>query len=327
VALVYPLRHVCGEELLSETVELVRAKGQDEAALREVLADCKGVVTRGPATLTERLIAGAPKLQFIVCSGSGSDSVDIEAATRRGIPVVSNTGAAPRAVAEFAIGAMIFMQRRMLMLHSAVASPNLDWARRTDDFRGNEMTGSTVGVVGFGAIGQLVARMARAAFDVKVMAYDPFAPATAFESLATRCDSLDELMAACRTVSVHVPLLKSTRNLIGRKQLRLLGPEGVLVDTARGGIVNEVDLVEALKADEIRGAALDVFDPEPPNREKVEFLLTAPNLLLTPHCAGLTDQAFVNLAMGAARNVLDLLAGRRPANIVNPQVYDRLISA
>ena len=320
VLLIYPLLDADGEKILAAGAEIIRPASDREADIAAVIGEADAVALRGPAKLTASLIAQAPRLRAIATMGSGTDSVDVTAATARGIPVLNQAGGAPRPVAEWALGCMVVMHRKMLVLHERLQNENLDWVSRPTALAGFELTGTTIGVVGLGHIGSHLARMARAAFDAHILAYDPFVDQQKMGDLAEKIGSLEELCERSETLAIHCPLLPSTRGLVRRSHMRLLGPNGVIVHAARGGVVDEADLIAALHAGEIKGAAVDVFDPEPPSIEQARRLAAAPNLLITPHIAGCSDQSARNLATNLARDVLHVLGGGRPRQLVNPEV-------
>jgi D-3-phosphoglycerate dehydrogenase / 2-oxoglutarate reductase len=321
VVLVYPLAHPAGEQTLRDAGCEVRVlDGDDEPSLVEGLAGADAVIVRGPAKITARVIDGAPRLRAIAGLGAGTDNIDVEAATRRGIPVLHNAGIAPQAVAEFAIGAAIAAHRRLLTAHTVTAGGDADWNGRFTTLIGTEMTGTTFGVIGLGNIGREVARMAGCMFDATVLGYDPLVGAENAPPGVELVDDLHDLLRRSSTVSIHCALTPQTRGLIGREELRMIGPEGVLVDSARGGIVDQEALIEALTAGELRGAVLDVFEPEPPGPELVRRLAATPNLVLTPHIAGITTRSQERLARAVAESVVSVLDGVPPARVVNPAV-------
>jgi phosphoglycerate dehydrogenase-like enzyme len=305
--------------MLRKQADVVVPRGDDEPSLREALADADGIVIRGPARLTATLIDASPRLRVIGAVGSGTDNIDVAAATARGIRIVHGAGVAPRAVAEFVIGAMVAGHRNFPALDRSVRDLDVDWPARLVRFRAAELTGSTLGVIGYGNIGRTVARLAHAAFDARVLAYDPFLADDTRIGGATLVRDLDTLLEASMTVTVHVPLTDDTRGLLGRGELRRIGPDGVLIDTARGGIVDEPALVDALRAGELKAAVLDVFDGEPPSRHQIDHLASAPNLLLSPHVAGMTDQAFERLSVNVAGGVLELLVGTPATRVYDPE--------
>jgi D-3-phosphoglycerate dehydrogenase / 2-oxoglutarate reductase len=320
VALVYPLPDAGVEHDLRSRADVAVPEGDDAVSLGAVLDRVEGVILRGPAKLTRELIADAPGLRVIGAQGSGTDNIDVAAATERGIPVVHGAGIAPRPVAEYVIGGMVAGHRRWMDLHARIVSGELEWGKRLVAYQGMQLTGTTLGIVGYGHIGREVAQLATAAFDVKVLAYDPLLPVGADLAPGERCDDLDDLLDRSHTVSVHVPLSEDTRGLIGAAQLRRIGADGVLIDAARGGVVDEDALLSALRKGELKAAVVDVFDPEPPTPEQMRRVGGTPNLLATPHVAGVTDLGLRNLSRHVVEEVLTVLAGGQPSQCVNPEV-------
>jgi phosphoglycerate dehydrogenase-like enzyme len=320
VLLVYPL-HPSAEERLLQHVEVVRPVGDDGDSLAAAVGDVDAVILHGPAHLTAALIERAAKLRIIAAVGAGADNIDIAAATRRGIPVTNGAGVAFRPVAEYVIAAMVAGHRRLFELHRALVDGDpIDWPGRGRQFLGTQLTGTTLGLIGYGHIGRDVSRIASAAYDVDVLVYDPYLPQTVDLGGAQRLDSLEELLDRSLTVSLHVPLTEETRGILGRDELRRIGPNGVLINASRGGTVDEGALVAALHSGELKAAVIDVFADEPPRRDQIARLGACPNAILTPHIAGITDQTRATLADAAVDSVLAALEGRRPARLANPDV-------
>lgn len=321
IVLVYPLPDAEVEERLRASAEVVvpASDGHDDVAA--AVRDSHAVILRGPARLTGEMIAAAPHLRVVGAQGSGTDNIDVPAATARGIPVVHGAGIAPVPVAEWVIGAMVAGHRQFARLDRLLRGASVQWEARLGNYRGTQLTGTTLGVVGYGHIGREVARMARAAFAVDVIVHDPYLPDGADLTGVRRVADLPDLLVASDTVTVHAPLLDSTRSLIDRDGLRQIGPDGVLVDAARGGVVDERGLVEALAAGELKAAVLDVFDPEPPTPGQLAALASVPGLIMTPHVAGVTGRGLRDLSANVVDGVLAVLAGQRPARVVNPEVF------
>lgn len=320
VVLVYPLPAPEVEASLRERADVTRPEGEDEAALRRALDGADGVILRGPARITAPMLDDLPTLRVIGAQGSGTDNIAVTEATARGIPVVNGAGVAPTAVAEYVIGAMVVGHRRMLELHRTVTEGPLVWEERMWGYRGRQLSGSTLGIIGYGHIGREVARMAVGAFGVEVLVHDPFLEDDAGLAGVVRVP-LRELLERSDTATVHVPLSATTRGLLGREELRRLGPSGLLVDTARGGVVDEAALLEVLAARALGAAVLDVLDPEPPSAEQLAALRGVPGLLVTPHVAGITDEALSTLSRNVVEGVLAVLAGQRAPQVANPEVY------
>jgi (S)-sulfolactate dehydrogenase len=276
----------------------------------DLVAAADAVIVRPPARLDVALLACAPRLRVIANIGSGVDHIDLAAAAERDIAVLSQPGANAHAVAEYVLGALITASRRLDAAVAFMRIDGADWTSRIGALRGHELTGATLGIVGYGAVGRALAPMARAGLGMRVIVFDPYASPAAGEVDAV-CGSLSELLTDARAVSVHVPLTAETRGLIGAAELAQLGPGTILVNTSRGGVVDEDAVISSLRAGQLGGAALDVFETEPPPRSRLVEFATVPGLIVTPHIAGITYEAGAALAWAAVRGVLSTLAAAK----------------
>lgn len=254
-----------------------------------------------------------PALRVVARVGVGVDSIDLGAATAAGVAITVTPGANDHTVADHAVALMLACLRRVVEHDGGVRRGGWD---RTGGHTPWLLTGATVGLVGYGRIGRLVAERLRG-FGARILVTDPAAAPDAGEEDV----ELAELLAAADVVSLHAPLLPSTRLLIGAAELRRMRPTAILVNTARGAVVDEAALAGALARGELRGAALDVFAHEPPDPSSP--LLALPNVVLSPHIAGLSEQSIEQMLSRATASVLDVLAGRTPADLANPEVLDR----
>ncbi len=304
--------HDDGLDVLASRAELAIAYGADAEPLGSALARSDAVIVRSGLTVDRALLEGMPRVRVIARYGVGYDNIDVLAAAEREVPVLITAEANYRSVAEH-VFALLFSLRR----HLAVA----DRMVRDDAFGeraglvGAEIGGSRLGVIGLGRIGARVAAIARDGFAIDVLGHDPFLSDDAISAVGARPVGLDELLATSDAVTVHVPLNDATRGLIGVEQLARMPSHAVLLQTARGGVVDEAALADALRDGVIAGAGVDVFSDEPPPAGHP--LLTAPNTVLTPHSAALTEQALRRMAVDAATGVLDVLDG------VDPRATDR----
>jgi phosphoglycerate dehydrogenase-like enzyme len=253
------------------------------------------------------LFAACPGLRLVARVGVGFDAIDVEAATAARVAVTTTPGANSSSVADHTLGLMLAVIRRIAVHDAAIRRGA--WPRDAADIPG-ELTGRTVGLVGYGAIGRLVGRRL-AAFDVELLAHDP---AYTGGDLAAPTGFAD-LLERSTVVSLHAPLVVATRHLIGAAELRRMRGDAILVNAARGGLVDEVALVDALVAGRIAGAGLDVFAEEPPPATRFHDLH---NVVLTPHLAGLSDRSRAAMTSMASESVLDMLAGRPPRGLLNP---------
>ncbi len=314
VLIVQPI-HESGVALLQEHFDVAVASDPSvETVIREIQG-VEGVVVR-TAPFTREIMEAAPELKVIARHGVGVDNIDVKAATERGIVVCYTPEANAVSVAEHTLIAMGALAKRVLQHDRATREGR--WEVR-NEYRAFDLSGKTLGLVGIGRIGSQVARKARAAFDMEVIAYDPYARPEAAEALGIALeDDLDRLLSRADVLSLHTPLTPETRGLIDQRRLSLMKPSALLINFARGGIVDEQALYEALKQGTIAGAALDVFEQEPPPADHP--LYTLDNVLLSPHSAALTAECVVRMATGAAEGVRDVLLGRTPRWVVNPEV-------
>jgi D-3-phosphoglycerate dehydrogenase / 2-oxoglutarate reductase len=308
-------------KFVTEPIEFFRRNGWEvelrpelktEDLLVQNLANYDAVIT-GFEPITAKVIAAAPKLRVVAKHGAGVDNIDIPAATKAGVVVVSAAGVNSEAVAEMTIGLFLALARAIPLADRQTRAGG--WPR----LAGAELAHKTVGIVGFGQIGRLVAKRV-AGFETKVLAHDAFVSADAARQHGAELTSLDRLLAEADYISLHVPLTKETRGLIAADQLKRMKKTAFLVNVSRGGIVDEQALCDALKAKAIGGAALDVFDKEPPGSSP---LFDLENFIAAPHMAGYTLEAVTGTGMVCAQGILDVFAGRTPDNIVNKDVVPR----
>jgi phosphoglycerate dehydrogenase-like enzyme len=258
------------------------------------------------------VFAAARRLRVIARVGVGFDSIDVGAATAAGVAVTTTPGANETTVADHTLALMLCAVRRVAEHDRAVRRG--EW-NRTGAHIPWDLADSTVGLVGFGAIGRRVAERLRG-FDVQVLAHDPAVDGEV-EGPGVRRVELDELLASAQMVSVHAPLQASTRGLIGAAEIARMRADAILVNTSRGGVVDEEALLDALEQGRLRAAALDVFEEEPPRSERLRAL---PNVVLTPHVGGVSERSVVEMTRRAVDAVLVALDGGVPRGLVNPAV-------
>lgn len=283
---------------------------EDAAALAAALAGAEAWIVRNRTQVRGEPLAAAARLKVVGRLGVGLDNIDLAACAARGIEVIPATGANADSVAEYVLAmAMILLRGAAYLSTSAVLAGR--WPRQMLS-QGREVAGKTLGLVGFGSIGRVTARKA-AAMGMRVVAFDPAvaagSPSWAEHGVAPL--GLDELLARSDVVSLHLPLTDSTRGLLGEARLARMKPGAILVNSARGGIVDEAALAKALAAGRLAGAALDVFDREPLAAGSV--LADAPNLILTPHVAGVTLESNERVSGIIAERVSAFLGGPGPA--------------
>lgn len=303
-----------GLEILERepTFEVVSLGGRGPAALRDALSRAHALIVRSDTRVTAELLAAAPHLMLVARAGIGVDNIDVTAATRRGVAVINTPTANTVSTAEHAIALLLAWMRR---IPDAVESMRRgEWNRR--GFAGVELRGKTLGIVGLGRIGQHVAGIARA-FGMVVIAHDPYLPEDRARALGVPLLPLDELLQRADAVTLHLPLTDDTRQLINRERLLLMKPGALLINTARGALVDDAALLEAIEAGRVGGAALDVFDPEPLPADSP--LRRASRVILTPHLAASTSEAQERVAREICTAVRDaLLTGSMGAAVNLP---------
>jgi (S)-sulfolactate dehydrogenase len=278
-------------------------------ALTAALADCRGLIVRNRTQVRPPLLEAAPRLQVVGRLGVGLENIDLAACAARGLPVLPATGTNDATVAEYVMGAALAMLKGGAF-HATASVVAGEWPR-TKLLGGRDAQGLTLGLVGFGAIARQVARRA-SAFSMRVLASDPFIPADhpGWKELGVERRDLDAMLPEADIVSIHVPMTPKTRGLLDAKALARLPKGAYVINTARGGIVDEDALVEALKSGRLAGAALDVFDGEPVKAGS--RFVGIPNLILSPHIAGNTRDANFRASTLTAENVRCVLEGRPP---------------
>jgi len=286
--------------------------GDDPAALLEAVATAAAILVR-TTRIGADVIAAAPRLRVVSRHGVGYDNVDVAALNARGIPLAIAADANRISVAEHTFAMLLTLAKAALPHDAAVRAGN--WVIR-NELLAFEVFGKRLLLVGFGRIGREVASRARA-FGMEIAVHDPYVDPAALADLGClAAPSLDAAIAEADMISLHLPLTAATRHVIDARRLGLVKPGALLVNTARGGLIDEQALARALAAGSLRGAGIDVFADEPPRPDNP--LLTAPNVLLSPHNAGVTEESMVRMATEAAQNVLDVLDGTLdPGVIVN----------
>jgi (S)-sulfolactate dehydrogenase len=259
----------------------------DPAALAQAIKGARALIVRNRTQVRGDLLEAAGRLEIVGRLGVGLDNIDVEACAARGIQVVPATGANDDSVAEYVVSAAMTLLRPL-----STAMPDMmagTWPRTT--FIGRELQGKTLGLIGFGAIARATARRARS-LGMRVGAFDPFVPSDDPVWAETpQFETLAHLLGTVDVASLHVPLTKGTRRLIDADALAEMHDRAILINAARGGVVDEAALAKALREGKLGGAALDVFELEPLSAEAAEVFEGCPNLILTPHIAGLTDES------------------------------------
>lgn len=264
-------------------VSLLERRGLSESDLLPIVAEIDAWIVRGGTQVTRRLIEAAPKLRWIGRAGAGLDNVDVAVAKARGIEVMNVPGANAVAVAELVFGLLLALLRQIPAADASVRRGEWDKSR----FMGRELRGKTLGIVGLGKIGGAVARRALA-FEMRCLGFDPLVPAAAARAMGVEPLLLDDLLSRSDIVTLHAPMSLETKGLIGAPQIARMPPGAILVNAARGGLVDEQALLEALDRGSLSGAGLDVFAEEPPRSSP---LRNHPRVVMTPHVGAATVEA------------------------------------
>jgi D-3-phosphoglycerate dehydrogenase len=315
--LIQPI-HEAGVALLRKAgIEVRRASAFDMETVAAEIVDADAAICRN-AGLNAKAMQAATKLKVLGNHGIGVDPVDVGYATEIGLPIIFTPYANVQSVAEHTILQMLSIAKRVREADAAVRAGNYD-LRYKGEF--HELSGKTLAVIGFGRTGRATAKIAKAGFAMRVIAYDPYVEdAVLAEEGVERATDLSALLGEADIVSLHLQLTPETRGLMNRERLALMKPGAMLVNTSRGGLVETEALIEAVTKERLAGAAMDVFDKEPPPADhpfcKVE------RILLSPHIAGATRECLERTAVQTAAQVVEVLQGKRPAHLVNPTVWD-----
>lgn len=301
------------ERLRAAGCELVRNRSGRKLSEQELIESLPGVfgTIAGVEPYNERVFAAAPELKVVARMGVGYDLIDVAAATRHGVAIAMAFGTNHEAVADHAFALIAGLGNRLLAFHHQVLAG--EWGGRFQP----GLWRATVGIIGLGRIGRALARRCRG-FDMRILAYDIVPDPGYAAAHAIELVDLETLFRDADFVSVNAPLTPESCKIVGREHLALMKPTAFVINTARGGLVDEAALSEALAAGKIAGAGLDVFEVEPPPQDSP--LRQMDNVLLTPHCAGGSIEAMVAMANRAVDNILAIRDGRRPdEGILNPE--------
>jgi len=310
----------------AEAMELIKKSGcevilcpdpKPEAVL-PLMKGVQGIVLRTGIRMTRELMSHADDLWVISRTGAGVDNVDVAAATEMGILVTCVPGANTRTVVEHTLALILALVKQIPLMDREVRRDNFGIRFKNIP---RDLNGKMLGVVGLGRIGSELARICHQCLGMYIMAHDPYLSSEAkasFKGWVEFCD-MERLFRESDVISIHIPFSSATEKLIGGQQLSWMKPDAFLVNTSRGGVIDEEALIQFLREKRIAGAGLDVFTQEP--LEKESPLKGLDNMILTPHTAALTRECVTRLAVEAARSAIDVLDGKRPSEgIVNPEV-------
>lgn len=314
ILITQPVDDYCRQHL-SRFGHVEQAPDMTVETLKREIASATALVVRGQAPITREVIEAATQLKVIGRTGVGYDTIDISAASDRGIPVVYTPGVGARAVAEAAMAFMLSLCKSIGYWDTELKAGH--WATRYS-VQGRDLDGQTLGIIGLGRIGSLVARMAQP-FEMRVIAYDPYLDPAIGNSLGVEMMGLDQVLAQSDFLTLHCPENDETRGFINREKLEQLKAGAYLINLARGGVIESLDVVDdLLRSGHLRGAALDVFNDEPPDPRHPLF--TNPKCLVSPHSMATTLGAMTRIFRSMTDDMVAILEGRPPQHVVNPQV-------
>lgn len=308
--------HNAGIEWISKRAETVI---WTDSQVNSWHANADAVIVRGSNVRRGDLLQAA-HLKVVGKHGIGVDNIDLSAAKELSIRVVNTPHENVQSVAELAVSFMLALSRRLSVGHAMLKAGTALAAGQvqlTDSFIGNEMMFKSVGIIGMGKIGQRVAEILATGFRMKCFGFDPYLAAERWSDSVTemqKCDTLEKLIASSDYVSIHVPLTAQTKNLIGPNQFKHFKATAYLINTARGGVVDETALYEALASNRLQGAGMDVFEKDPPDRENP--LLSLPNFMGMPHMGASTMDALERMSLAIVKDVYAVLVGDQPLNPV-----------
>jgi D-3-phosphoglycerate dehydrogenase len=301
-------------------IEIVLSPDPKPETVQPLMKGIQGIILRTGIKMTRELIGHGDDLRVISRTGAGVDNVDVVAATEMGILVTSVPTANTNSVIEHTLALILALVKQLSLMDREVREDHFSIRYKNIP---RDLGGKTIGILGLGRIGSELARICQHAFGMRILGYDPYLTPEVKRSLEgwIEFSEMERLFRESDIISLHIPLLPATQKLIGTRELGWMKPEAFLVNTSRGGIIDEAALIECLKERRIAGAGLDVFSQEPP--EKDHPLKKLDNVILTPHTAGLTRESVLRMGLEAARSAIAVLKGRRPEGVVNPEVFDQ----
>jgi D-3-phosphoglycerate dehydrogenase len=299
--------------ILRKAAEVVYIPSGDHAEIIRMLKDITGIMLDTTIKFTGELMDSAPDLKVISRTGTGVDNVDVEAATQRGIMVLHTPDANTVTVAEHTVSMIGALTKHLLLLDKETREGKFKIARRY--YLPVDLDGKTLGIIGYGRIGKQVAKKCMAAFNMKVIIYDPYISDDVVAPGVERYDSEEDVYRQADVLTIHVPLTDETKKHVGEKLLSLMKPSAYLINTARGNIIDEAYVIKMLDEERLKGAAFDVLTNEPPMDN--EAFLANPKTIISPHTAALTHECTIRVACEAASGIVDYLEGRMPRSIFN----------
>ena len=319
VLLPQPIEEEAVDVLRVAGLELVTAPSPKPEVVAPLMKGAKAIVLRTGITITRELLDKADELLTISRTGAGVDNVDLDAAAEKGILVTSSLGVNTSSVMEHALALMMALFKQLPLMDREMRSNNFNirYKNLPADLREK-----TLGLVGFGRIGSTLAKVCHDGFNMRIIAFDEYLPEDVKASYRGWVEfaSAGEVARQADVISIHIPLTNETKQFFNASFFKNMKKSAFLLNTSRGGVVHEADLVQALKDGVIAGAGLDVFENEPLKPDN--GLLTLPNVILTPHTAALTAECVVRMAVSGAQRVIEVFEGKIPENIANPKALE-----
>lgn len=292
----------------------MRGSGVDDPKFLEALKQADAILCGNDLIVNDEVLDMAPGVKVIAKMGAGLDTVDIDAASRHDAIVFHTPGANNQAVADHTFALMLNVARKIIYCDRSLREKRWEHTK----IMGLEIWHKTLGLIGLGAIGRCVALRAKG-FAMKVVAHDPYWPEVFAAEQGIERVEIDELLKVSDVISIHAPLTPENKGMIDAKALQTMKTTAILINAARGGLVNEADLYHGLKNKVIAGAGIDVFENEPPGDSP---LLELDNVVLTPHTAAFTFEGMNNMSVGVVQQLIEYCKGNKPAHIVNPEVFE-----
>ncbi|HKI79105.1 MAG TPA: phosphoglycerate dehydrogenase, partial [Ignavibacteriaceae bacterium] len=305
-----PVDQQCSIVLKDAGIEFDFKTGLSPEELSGIIKDYSGLIVRSETKVTPELIDKMEKMEVIGRAGTGVDNINLEAATRKGIIVMNTPGGNTISTAEHTMALILSMFRNIPQANQSLREGK--WERKK--YKGTELFGKTIGLIGLGKVGREVARRAKS-FDVEIIGYDPILSKDVADKLGIKLSSLDGIFKESDLITVHVPLSDETKYIINSESLKKCKDGIKIINCARGGIINEIELLAALNSGKVSSAAFDVYETEPPDASNE--LLNHPKVVCTPHLGASTEEAQIKVAAQIAEQVVELFSGKTPAGIIN----------
>jgi len=299
--------------MLKKGYKVVISSSPDDETVRKYITDANAIIVRTATKLSRKTIFSAQKLEVIARTGSGVDNIDVEAASEKNIPVCNTPAANIESVAEHTIAVILALSRYLFKLDLAVRKCN--WRIR-NEYLPFDLSGKILGILGLGRIGSLVAEKCYNCFNMEIMFFDPYISEVKNRNIIyKRIHKIEDLFSSSDFISIHIPYTKNNHHIINKNILEKMKISAFLINTSRGGIIEEEALTKILSMGKIAGAALDVFEKEPPLIDNP--LMKLDNIIFSPHSAALTKESSKRMAIHAVECVIDILEGRKPRWIFN----------